>query len=572
MTESRPFALIMRPGVDPALAPTPPPPPLPRILHREGLRIEQNVAVGMRDGIKILIDIYRPEAVGAEEPLPILLAWSPYGKHKQSNRMWPAAEVDESWISPLTGFEAPDPVYWCANGYAVVYADSRGSWYSEGDLRHNGNGEAQDCHDLIEWLAARPGSNGRIGMSGVSYLAGAQWLAASLRPPHLAAINPWECFTDWYREFAYHGGIRETHFIPRATANLQYSLNRTEFTEANIEAHPLHDAYWASKEIELEAIIVPAYVCASWSDHGLHTRGTLEGFKRIGSRQKWLEIHGRKKWSYFYQPASVERQRQFFDHFLKGCDDQVLAWPRVTMEVREGLNQGIFRSESEWPLARTRYEKLFLDAAGATLTTDPVPQPAELRYDCDDVAAEVRFDYRFAEDVELTGHMKLRLWVQSQDTADMDIFVAIQKYDAAGRYVPFVFYSLYTDGPVALGWLRASHRELDPARSTAQQPWHLHTREQPLEPDKPVPVEIEIWPSSTAFHSGEHLRLVIKGRDIYTEGAKLKLPFALHEDTRSRGVYSLHAGGDYDSHLLVPVVRGTLGAAQRVRRQCGGSP
>jgi predicted acyl esterase len=135
----------------------------------------------------------------------------------------------------------------------------------------------------------------------------------------------------------------------------------------------------------------------------------------------------------------------------------------------------------------------------------------------------------------------------------MDLFVAIQKYDQSGKYVPFVFYSLYDTGPVALGWLRASHRALDAERSTPQQPVHPHTREQRLEAGVPVALEIEIWPSATLFRRGETLRVVVKGSDIYTE-APANLPFCLHQDTRNRGEHILLTGGEYDSHLLIPVI------------------
>jgi predicted acyl esterase len=135
----------------------------------------------------------------------------------------------------------------------------------------------------------------------------------------------------------------------------------------------------------------------------------------------------------------------------------------------------------------------------------------------------------------------------------MDLFVGIQKLDRQGELVPFVFYALLENGPVALGWLRASHRDLDPQRSTPEQPVHTHTREQLLEPGERVPVEVEIWPSSTLFRAGERLRLVVQGQDIMREGLP-NAPFARHEDTRNKGTHVLHTGGTFDSCLLVPVV------------------
>lgn len=554
MGDTADFTLIMRDGVDPATAPGKP--PLPPREHRQwvedGLLIDRNVEVTMRDGVRILVDIYRP-ADRPDGPMPLLLGWSPYGKHGLSDQLWPPSGVQPGWMSRFTAFEAPDPAWWCGHGYAVCFADPRGAWLSEGELRHNGLGEGEDCYDLIEWLAVQDWCNGKVGMTGVSYLAAIQYLVAQLKPPHLAAINPWEGFSDWYREFAYHGGIRETGFVPRGSSNLRFSTTRYEDTNANVQAHPLHDAYWRSKEVDLAAIDVPAFVVASWSDQGLHTRGTLEAFRQMASPDKWLLVHGQKKWAHFYKPESRELARAFFDQFLKGEARGVERWPRVQIEVRERAQVNPLRAEQEWPLARTCHVPLYLDAAHGTASIEPVSTAASMAYDPLDEAGEARFDYRFAADTELTGYMKLRLWVEAQGADDMDLFVALQKLDAAGAPVGMTFYAFYEDGPVALGWLRASHRALDAARSTPWQPVHSHDTEALLEPGKPVPVDIEIWPSSTRFRAGETLRVVVKGMDIYRD-ALPNLPFARHEDLRNKGTHIVHAGGEYDSHLLVPVI------------------
>ena len=95
-------------------------------------------------------------------------------------------------LSPCTAFESPDPVHWTARGYAVVNADIPGTWFSGGDATFLSPEEAACGHDLIEWAGTQSWSNGRVGMSGVSYLTSSQWTIAATRPPHLAAINPWE--------------------------------------------------------------------------------------------------------------------------------------------------------------------------------------------------------------------------------------------------------------------------------------------------------------------------------------------------------------------------------------------
>jgi predicted acyl esterase len=545
------FEPLTRPGVDPYSASHKPalPPPDHDTRIEQGLLIERNCAIRLRDGTIIFADLYRP--VEQLAPAPILLAWGPYGKHALSNNVfWPRSGVDPAWLSNLTAFEAPDPVFWGGHGVAVAVVDPRGAWLSGGNFHHNGQQEAEDCADAIEWLAARPWSNGRIGMSGVSYLACIQYLVAPLRPPALAALNPWEGFSDWYREFAYHGGIAETGFVPRASDNIRFSLNRTEDTWANVQAHPLHDAYWQSKELDLEGIVQPAYVVAGWADQGLHLRGTIEAWRRIASPQKWLEVHGQKKWAHYYRPESRERQRAFFDHFLFDKPTAVTAWPAVRLEVREAHGVASERMDSTFPPPDARQSDFFLGHAGRLGAASQ--DAGSVRYDAREGTAV--FDLTFAQDTEVTGRASLRLWVEADGSDDMDVFVALQKLDASGTPVGFTFYAFYENGPVALGWLRASHRALDPVRSMPDLPVHLHKHEERLQTGQCVPLEIEIWPSSTRFAAGEMLRLVVAGHDIYPKEDGAMLPFALHQRTRNAGMHILRFGANFDARLRLPVV------------------
>ena len=544
--------IAMRDGRDPSEAPAPPPPPIHAVTEEDGLLIERNVAVDLPSGSRMYIDIYRPAQ--SPENLPVILAWSPYGKHRTSATFrYPNSGIEDGWMSKHTAFEAPDPAFWCAAGYAVVNADPPGMWYSQGEMHHGGPLETRDCCDLIAWLGELGWSNGKVGMTGVSYLACIQWQVAAEHPPHLAAINPWEGFSDWYREFGYHGGLRDTQFIPIATSFLNFSTTRTEDTNTNMQAHPLYDEYWASKDVDLARIEVPAFIVASWSDHGLHTRGTLEAYKAISSKEKWLEVHGGKKWGYYYDPQNVSRLRQFFDHYLKGEGPGASNWPKVRLELREKAYKGRFFDENEWPLKRTSFVPLHLDAASGTLSRTPPAAESSIAYNAEDKVSTAVFDHKFTHTSELTGHMKLRLWVETDASDDADLFVAIQKLDAQGNLVPFCWYSLYDTGPVALGWLRASHRATDPTRSRPEQPFHTHLREDMLTPGQPVAVDIEIWPSSTMFEAGETLRVVVKGSDIYDTVIPFT-PMLLHNETRNKGQHIIRTGGQYDSHLLIPVI------------------
>ena len=108
--------------------------------------------------------------------------------------------------------------------------------------------------------------------------------------------------------YLFHAGMPETQFHPWWHEGTVFSRTKVEDTVAMRTAHPLWDEYWDTKRADFSKITVPAYVVASWSDHGLHTRGTLEAYKALGSEQKWLEIHGRKKWAYYYYYKRPERR------------------------------------------------------------------------------------------------------------------------------------------------------------------------------------------------------------------------------------------------------------------------
>ncbi len=524
-----------------------------------GVLIEKDVAVAMRDGVKIYADVYRP---ADEKPAPPLIAWGPYGKHGTWHKMneyydmaLPGCDLPYDRLSQYTVFEAPDPMWWVPQGYAIITMNPRGTWYSEGNATFVSPEERCDEYDLIEWAGTQPWSNGKVGLLGVSYLAFSQYGAASLNPPHLAAINPWEGWNDFYREVATHGGIPETGFWGRLPFRWGVSSTKLEDVRQETVEHPFFDAFWQSKMADLSKITVPAYIVASWTDQGLHTRGTLEVFQKISSQQKWLHVHGQKKWPAFYEPEALERQRVFFDHFLKGKQTEIAQWPKVKLEVRERYGKNSYRNEQAWPLPRTEYRKLYLNAQNGTLNRQAVPAEASVSYEAKVPPGEdsphAQFDFKFDQTTDLIGHMKLKLWIAPQGADDMDIFVAALKLDKDGHRLGFAYFMQFDSGPVALGWLRASHYELDPAKSTEYQPVLKHERERKLKDGEIVPLEIEIWPSGTRFEAGETLRLVVQGSDICWRKEAFAQDF--HGDTVNNGNHAIHTGGKYDSHLLVPV-------------------
>ena len=327
-----------------------------------GVIFDRDVVVPMRDGVTLSANLFRP-ADG--KPVPVILSVTPYGKDKLPDRignffMWLAGvRFGDITISRYTGFEAPDPLYWVQNGYAVLQADVRGMHKSQGHAGVLSDQDADDYYDLIEWAASHGWCDGGAGLSGVSYLAMSQWRVAALRPPHLKAIVPWEGVSDLYREFVFQGGIPETGFISiwwknRMVRGRNKQFAMTEDFLAAIGRHPMIDGYWQARDTALERIEVPALVCASWSDQGLHTRGSFEAFTRIGSRDKWLYTHGRKKWETYYGADAVATQKRFLDRYLKGAADGWDETPRVRIERRKAYYEQDVRSEQQWPLPATR--------------------------------------------------------------------------------------------------------------------------------------------------------------------------------------------------------------------------
>jgi predicted acyl esterase len=549
--------LLFQKGVSPAevgLAP-----PKYSVQVDGSMRIERDVAIALTDGTRIYADVYRPEGV---TKVPVVLAWAPYGKHLSGLSQYAnipddmggrGCGVDPAWLSPYAGFEGPDPVAWIGAGYAVVTVNPRATWWSEGDYASVwGEREAHDVVDVIKWAGTQPWSSGKVGMTGVSYLAIIQWWVAALRPLHLAAINPCEGLTDVYREFMFHGGIPDTGFPPFWQHNrLKYSTSKVEAIADMVAEHPLDDDYWATKRPDLTPIEVPAFVIASWSDQGLHTRGTIAAFEQIGSRDKYLLIHGQKKWEYFHQPSTFTKQRAFFDRFLKGQETTaVRSWPRIRYELRTAYYQGVQCGANVWPLPSRTLRTLHLDADGGTLRDTVPSKPATASYPASEEGGDATFEYVFDRRTDIIGSAGLHLWISTEDADDADIFVGLKKLDANGKPVDFPFANTLEKGPVALGWLRASHRELDSTKSTPDRPWHYHRVKTPLVRGEPTLVDIEIWPSGTRFEIGERLQLLVRGSDLYTRAT-----FSRHKQTPNSGTHVITTGADHDSTLVFGVIK-----------------
>ena len=591
------------------------------------IHIDRDVPIEVDDGLVLRADVFRPLNPGRYPvlltygPYAKGLAFQDGYPSAWQRMVEQHPDVAAGSSNRHQNWEVVDPEKWVPHGYVCVRVDSRGCGRSPGFVDHFSPRETRDFYACIEWAGVQDWSNGRVGLNGVSYYGMNQWQVASLQPPHLAAMCVWEGAADFYRDASHHGGILSTFWAnwydmqvktvqnglgehgprSRATGDLvcgpatlddaALAATRCDFG-ADILAHPLDDGYHRARSPDWSRVVTPLLTAANWGGQGLHTRGNLEGFVRAASAQKWLEAHGIEHWTHFYTDYGRDLQRRFFDHFLKGDDNGWDRTPPVLLQIRHP-DRFEPRPEREWPLARTQWTRFALDLATLALHEGDAQPDGDAQPEGDAQPGRRPFEalggrpfealggrpFEAMGDgltflapphdapLEITGPSALALTVSSS-TADADLFVVLRLFapNLSDDLRETTFQgAIDPHTPIAQGWLRASHRKLDPALSLPHRPYHTHDEPQPLQPGKPVELQIEIWPTSIVVPPGHRLGLSIRGRDYEHAGPGARLsnfknelrgcgPF-LHDDPRDRppelfaGTTTLHAGS-----LLLPII------------------
>lgn len=566
-----------------------------------GMRVIWDVPIPMDDGIVLRADIFLPMAEGH---YPAIVTSGPYGKglafqdgYKSNWERMVASHPDivEGSTSTFQVWELVDPEKWVPDGYACVRIDGRGSGRSPGKIDLMSTREIKDFHDCIEWAAAQSWSNGKIGINGISYYAINQWLVAATQPPHLAAICVWEGATDWYRDWSRHGGILSQFdqvWFEGQVASVQHGVG-TRGARSRVTGHlvagpetlspedlaanrvncyaeelkrPLDGPYYRERTADHAKIQVPLLSAANWGGMGCHLRGNIEGYLATGSKQKWLEVHGNTHFAPFYRTDGLALQKRFFDHFLKGEDNGWDRQPPVQLAVRHPGERFVTRAEQEWPLARTQWTRFYLDPESRALSMNP-ESSSSVEYDTKGEGLTFSLPVSDQE-IEITGPIAARLFVSS-DTTDADVFLALRLFDPEGREVLFIG----ANDPrmcIALGWLRASQRKLDPARSLPYRPYHTHDESQPLVPGEPVELMIEVLPTCIVVPPGYRLALNVRGKDYAHDRGDARGPDDiytmtgvgpfLHAEPQDRpaslfgGKNRLHFDAGKEPYVLLPVI------------------
>jgi putative CocE/NonD family hydrolase len=551
------------------------------------LIVEKDVKIVLRDGAILYADVLRPDTGG--EKVPAIMNMGPY----QKDRLWIPPEDLEEKANPYLAWETGNPLFWCPRGYALVRVDARGSGKSPGQSDPNSYQEGVDFHDAIEYVAKMPWCSGKIGTLGVSYHANSQWRAANMQPPSLKAIIPWEGRADLYRDQAFHGGIFAMGFLSNwIAANIAHNLigrarsyNPNAFNNNmywNFAANSTDTEFWRMRSARWEKITLPVYTVGNWTGMGLHLRGTTEAFMLAASKNKKMRVHSGTHFHPFHSEEGRLDQLRFFDQWLKGMDTGIMDEPPVKLMIRTGGDMSTksykFRFENEWPLARTKWTKMYLKLDSERQTPDGKPEgelvaaaPAKERaasYQASPPShagvtssspaqtfgaigrAGITVDTApLTEDTEVTGPIVLVVWASST-SEDMDIYATIRNIGPDGKDVWEGGQQGWDEVPVAKGWLRVSHRKLDPERSLPFRPYHAHNERQWLEPGKPVECHVEIWPTSMVFKKGHRIRLDIQPRD----GVGSSVYRHYSADYNIGAMNSIHAGGDKPSYLMLPVI------------------
>lgn len=555
------------------------------------ISVRKDLRIPMRDGVTLVADSYTGADI--DEPRPALVALSPYGKELQALAltMPPQRRPSPMWDGCI---EAGDIARIVEEGYVHVIGDLRGSGGSEGE--HIGNYNAggvslgEDAYDLIEWVAAQPWCDGRVGMVGISYFGSMQLLAAAERPPSLKAIFISGGHYDFY-ETTYHGGIM--WFMPRAAREGRGGDSGWAFTDrissrmletvpddevrARVAArladpdvaawpnlvHVLHypkhhEAWFDIITNELDGpwyeernpiTMAPQVEVPVWlqidQGRGWTMDGTIELFDALPGPKKltigpyppmqsrpWVEEH--------------DKMFRWYDHWIKGVNNGVMDEPRVSVFV-EGSRE--YAHGHEFPPHEVEYRPLYLRTR-SRLSAEPELMGPE-------AAAPDGF---YQAPLTVTDRVEVIRWstppveepTELMGTGAAHLFAQIDQDDT--NFI-MRFWDQAPGGSRQLlttAYLKASHRELD-ERSTEGNPYHPHTRTKPVVPGEITEYVLRIYPFAATLMPGHRLVAELSCNEpLEDEHNALLPPDAFHLPVGRPVTHKIYRDALHPSRLVLP--------------------
>ena len=540
--------------------------------------IHHGVAATMRDGVKLIADVYQPEGEGK---FPVLLQRTPY------NRAGAAGSAAAM----------------AAHGYVVIVQDTRGRFDSQGEF-YPFRYESQDGFDTVEWAAALPYADGKVGMFGGSYVGATQMLAAIASPPHLVAIQPYVTASEYYDGWTYQNGALMQWFASSwssglAVDTLRRQAERLEDPKSWVAqlpvdgyrmlelppvsglapyyrdwvAHERDDDYWRPWKISAHygTMNVKALHAGGW--HDIFLKGTIQNY--VGMRGAsparddqrlllgpWAHAEtspeGKVGDVTFGKSAVLDSDGtilRWYDYALKGVRNEYATGAPVRLFI---MGENVWRDEREFPLARTRYTNYYLQKGTLAVDAPGAGAPEDYEYDpgnpvptlggrlccgnqhppgpADQHPNEGRADVLvfstppLAHDVEATGWVKVTLYASSS-AVDTDFTALLADVEPSG-YARFL-----TDGIV-----RARYRN-----STE--------RAEPIEPNKIYQYSLDLWATSNLFKAGHRIRLYVSSSNFPRFNRNLNTGQPIAGSTRYvKARQRIYHDAQHPSALVLPVI------------------
>jgi predicted acyl esterase len=539
--------------------------------RKYGIIVERDVSIPMSDGINIDVDIFRPDS---KVKFPAILGISPYPKALQSAPIMPAGLNLENG-----GIESGDPNFYVRRGYVQVIGNVRGTGRSGGEWGHHSPREKRDTYEIIEWIAGQPWCDGNVGMHGVSYFGVAAQNVVSLRPPHLKAIFAPCCVTDFYRDFYYHGGIAVHGFFsmlakiisnPRPAGDwYRQKFGDKKYKEAIAEAlkdedicavpnfletlqrgsgvdqilNYLDGEYWREKNVDYSHSEVPAYLGGCWGQYFGNLPGNLRSWENWKGSKKMAVgppvYLDRPLFQYAYESL------RWFDYWLKGMENGIMEGPPIKLFV---VGTGEWKMAAEWPLPETKWTPFYLHSNGLLSEHEFWPDEGSSTFeDSHFNRGSLTFlSPHLVENTEVIGPIVLNLYASSTDT-EILWFISFLDIDPEGK-----------ETLLTRGWLRGSQRQLDPERSKPWQPFHLHTKREPLTPGEIYEFNIGINAYGILFKTGHRIGIRIKCVDDEKPTTSLELIAIGHVWRQASSRITVFHNADYPSHVLLPITKGNV--------------
>ncbi len=528
--------------------------------------VDRTVRIRMRDGVELAAVIARPDAPGR---FPAIMNYTPYRG---------LTAIQDTYQENEYNNTTEGPAWFAERGYAVVYYDVRGTGDSGGSSQDiYSDQERRDAYDMIEWIGTQPWSNGNVGMWGYSYGGVVQWQVGVQNPPHLKTLVVGSSNDDVYLDWTYAGGALRPYmfdtFSPMMTgynfsppdleiAGDKWSDLWTERLEKNVPwgigflSHPLHDRYWTDRSLQPDynRNKVPVLLWSGWSD--CYPTPILRAFSKLQVPKKVLIGPWGHWWPGMGLPGPrIDERREllrWYDQWLNRRNTGVMEEPPVTLFVRTyqkpqermyDEEAGFWRSEKEWPPARSESAAMYFGAGGKlspeqasaagrdAYPYDPtvgvtsgiywgggiLPWGMPLDQRADEAASLTYTGEPLSQPLEAIGAPRVILYVSSTaDSAYFHVKITDVAPDGVSKWV--------TDGG-----LLASHR-------------NSHAEPEALEPGKVYEVAIDLKYMAYVFPAGHRIRVDVASADFQNAWPVAKA-----------ATNTVHRGGDYASRVLLPV-------------------